>query len=75
MSFYSLYPDCVDNLWPQLPKTLADLRETLVTPEAVTDDLKDSPTEHKRVEAYKAGGSHIEKILPEHGQTRAITAP
>ena len=73
VSFYSLYPGCVDNLWPQMPELLSPLHETLVTPKAVADDLKDAPAERKRVEDYKAGGSHIEKILPEHGQTAPIT--
>jgi len=72
-SFHSLYPGCDDNLWPGLPKSLPDLRETIVKPEEVAADLKDAPKERKRVDAYRAGGNHIEKVLPEHGQTAPIT--
>lgn len=75
VNMYALYPGCAGDLWPQLPKALAKLKETVVTPAAVADDQRGAAKYMERIEKYLSeyrAKPNREQILPEHGQTQPI---
>jgi hypothetical protein len=77
VNMYSLHPHCAGDLWPQLPKILADVKETIVTPAAVADDQRGAANYMKRLEKHLSehqGNPNREQILPEHGQPQPIVA-
>ena len=71
VNMYSLFPGCAGDLWPQMPKILADLKEAIVAPEEVENHEKGAAAYLKRLKEYRAS-PEVEVILPEHGQTQPV---
>jgi hypothetical protein len=76
VNMYSLHPDCAGNLWPELPRILRNVKETLVTPTEVAHDAAGAANYLQRLKKYEADPQpHDEQILPDHGQTQPVVAP
>jgi hypothetical protein len=74
VNMYSLHPGCAGDLWPKMPRILRSVRETTVTPTAVGHDTKGASNYAERLAKYRAEPqAKGEAILPEHGQTSAIS--
>lgn len=71
VNLYSLHPDCAGNLWPEMPKILGHVEETIATPEEVAADVKGAANYMERMKKYRSQ-PQSERILPDHGQNQPI---
>ena len=68
-----LHPGAAGNEWQKLPRTLADLEKSVVTPEQAERDRKGIERYMERLKVYRdKPGAVFPKILPEYGQTTSL---